>query len=119
MSVRNDWPVPLDNQGNMSLTRQLSFLANNFRYEPGEDPENKCVLIPRYRAVGRVAPDGKRYGKVTRQNESDFVQVRSIITKSKERDFITPDLLNDYAYKDITFGSGIGMALATGFSELT
>jgi hypothetical protein len=103
----------------MSLTRQLSFLGNNFQYEPGEDPDNACILIPRYRAVGRCAPDGKRYGKVVKQSESDLVPVRSIITKSKERDYITPDLLNNYGYKDVTFGSGIGMALATGFSEST
>jgi hypothetical protein len=74
-------------------------------------------LIPRYRAVGRVAPDGKRYGKVVKQNEADLVPVRSIITKSKERDYVTPDLLNDYGYKDVTYGSGIGMAMATGFTE--
>lgn len=85
----------------------------------GEDPDNACILIPRYRAVGRVSPDGKRYGKVTKQNESDLVQVRSIITKSTNRDYVTPDLINNYGYKDVTFGSGFGIALATGFSEST
>ncbi len=103
----------------MSLTRQISFLCNNYQYEPGEDPDNDCILIPRYRAVGRVAPNGKRYGTVSKQNEKDLVEVRSIITKSKERDYVTPDLLNNYGYKDITFGSGIGMALATSFTEST
>ena len=102
-----------------ALTRQLSFLCNNFQYRDGEDPDNACILIPRYRAIGRVAPDGKRYGKVSKMNEDDLVKVRSIITKSKERDFVTPDLLNNYGYKDVTFGSGIGIALATGFSEAT
>lgn len=101
------------------LTRQLSFLCNNFQYMEGEDPDNACILIPRYRAVGRVSPDGKRYGKVTKQNESDLVQVRSIITKSTNRDYVTPDLINNYGYKDVTFGSGFGIALATGFSEST
>ena len=101
------------------LTRQLSFLCNNFQYMDGEDPDNACILIPRYRAVGRVSPDGKRYGKVTKQNESDLVQVRSIITKSTNRDYVTPDLINNYGYKDVTFGSGFGIALATGFSEST
>ena len=85
----------------------------------GEDPDNACILIPRYRAVGRVSPDGKRYGKVTKQNESDLVRVRSIITKSTNRDYVTPDLINNYGYKDVTFGSGFGIALATGFSEST
>jgi hypothetical protein len=103
----------------MAITRQVSFLCNNYQYEPGEDPDNECILIPRYRAVGRVAPDGKRYGKVVKQNEADLVPVRSIITKSKERDYVTPDLLNDYGYKDVTYGSGIGMAMATGFTEST
>ena len=88
----------------MAITRQVSFLCNNYQYEPGEDPDNECILIPRYRAVGRVAPDGKRYGKVVKQNEADLVPVRSIITKSKERDYVTPDLLNDYGYKDVTYG---------------
>lgn len=101
------------------LTRQLSFLCNNFQYMEGEDPDNACILIPRYRAVGRMSPDGKRYGKVVKQNEDDLVRVRSIITKSVNRDYVTPDLINNYGYKDVTFGSGFGIALATGFSEST
>ena len=109
----------LPRRGRDALTRQLSFLCNNFQFAEGEDPGNKCILIPRYRATGRVAPNGKRYPAVTRENEHDYVPVRSIITKSTARDYVTPDLVNDYGYKDVQPGSGFGIALATGFSEAT
>ena len=43
------------------LTRQLSFLMNNYVYEDGVDETNPGLLIPRYKALGRTAPNGKVY----------------------------------------------------------
>lgn len=103
--------------GGLDLTRQLSFLTNNYKYELGEDSENACILIPRYRAGGRVAPDGNRYpDKEMKANEEDLVPVRSIITKSKDFDIVTPDCLS-LRYKDLSPGSGIGSSFGTSVTE--
>lgn len=99
------------------LTRQLSFLMNNFKYDLGEDPENKCILMPRYRAGGRVSPDGKRYpDREMKPNEDEFVPVRSVITKFNEHDIVTPDCLS-LRYKDLAPGSGIGASFGTSVTE--
>ena len=99
------------------LTRQLSFLMNNFKYELGEDPDNSCILMPRYRAGGRVSPDGKRYpDRELKPNEDELVPVKSIITKSKDFDIVTPDCIS-LRYKDLTPGSGIGASFGTSLTE--
>lgn len=109
-------PSGLINLG-FDLTRQLSFLTNNYKYELGEDPDNACILIPRYRAGSRVAPDGNRYpDKEIKPNEEDLVPVRSIITKSKDFDIVTPDCLS-LKYKDLAPGSGIGSSFGTSVTE--
>lgn len=111
--------VPCPSSG--YLTRQISFLLNNFIYQEGEDPENEGLLIPRYKAVGRMAPNGKRYTAVARENEEDLVPVRSIVTKTKgDLNVITPDLLGDRpSMKDFTPGAAIGLSLASSFTEST
>lgn len=100
------------------LTRQLSFLMNNYRYELGEDPDNRCILIPRYKALGRVAPNGKRYPdkEISKPDEEDLVPVRSIITKFKNKDIVTSDLIGT-KYKDLVPGSAIGLSFGTSLTE--
>ena len=91
---------------------------NNYKYELGEDPENKCIMIPRYKALGRVSPEGKRYSEkpISNPNEDDLVPVRSIITKFKDKDIVTPDLIGS-KFKDITPGAGIGLSFGTSLTE--
>jgi hypothetical protein len=101
----------------LDLTRQLSFLTNNYKYDLGEDPENSCIMIPRYRAGGRVSPDGNRYpDKEMKADENDLVPVRSIITKFRNSDIVTPDCLS-LRYKDLVPGSGIGSSFGTSVTE--
>ena len=91
---------------------------NNYKFELGEDPENKCIMIPRYKALGRVSPDGKRYPdkEISRPDENDLVPVRSIITKFTNKDIVTPDLIGT-KFKDITPGAGIGLSFGTSLTE--
>lgn len=92
-------------------------MTNNYKYEEGEDPENKCILIPRYRAAGRVSPDGKRYPlREVKPDEKDKVLVRSVITKFNQPDIVTPDLIST-KYKDFTSGSAIGISFGTSITE--
>ena len=92
-------------------------MTNNYKYELGEDPENKCILIPRYRAAGRVAPDGKRYSmRELKADEKDLVPVRSIITKYTHPDIVTPDCIST-KFKDLTPGSAIGASFGTSLTE--
>lgn len=91
---------------------------NNYRYELGEDPDNRCILIPRYKALGRVAPNGKRYPdkEISKPDEEDLVPVRSIITKFKNKDIVTSDLIGT-KYKDLVPGSAIGLSFGTSLTE--
>ena len=99
------------------MTRQISFLTNNYKYELGEDPNNKCILIPRYRAAGRVAPDGKRYpAREMKADEKDLVPVRSIVTKFSNKDIVTPDCIGT-TFKDLTPGTAIGTSFGTSLTE--
>lgn len=78
-------------------------------------------MIPRYKALGRTAPNGKKYPTtpIAKPNEDDLVPVRSIVTKNKGNlSVVTPDLLG-YKMTDFTDGSAIGLSLATSFSEGT
>lgn len=101
------------------LTRQLSFLMNNYKYELGEDPDNKCIMIPRYRAAGRVAPDGKRYpDREIKVDEKDLVPVRSIITKFSNPDIVTPDCIST-KFKDLTPGAAIGTSFGTSLNLIS
>jgi len=99
----------------------MSFLLNNYIYHEGEDPTNPGLLIPRYKALGRTAPDGKVYPEkpIAKPNEDDLVPVRSIITKKEgDLDTITPDLIGK-KFKDFTDGAAIGLSFATSFTEAT
>lgn len=105
------------------LTRQLTFLLNNYVYnEEGEPDEgDPGLLIPRYIASGRTAPNGKVYPEVSRKNEDDLVPVRSIVTKEKGKLYeITPDLFSK-RFKTASFpnGSAVGASLGTSFTEAT
>ena len=103
------------------MTRQVSFLLNSYIFHEGEDSENPGLLIPRYKALGRTAPNGKVYPLEPMKNpkESDLVPVRSIVTK-KTGDLltITPDLISR-KFKDFTDGAAIGLSFATSLTEGT
>ena len=103
------------------LTRQISFLLNNFVYHEGEDPDNPGILIPRYKALGRTAPNGKVYPEtpIARPSEDDLVPVRSIVSKNKgDLNTVTPDLIGK-KFKDLTDGTAIGLSFATSLTEST
>lgn len=103
------------------LTRQISFLLNNYVYQEGEDTDNPGLLIPRYKALGRTAPNGRVYPEtpISRPNEDDLVPVRSIVTKRKgDLNVVTPDLIGK-KFKDFTPGAAIGLSFATSFTEST
>lgn len=99
-----------------SLTRQITFLLNNYKYNSeGEDKTNTGLLIPRYIATGRTAPNGTIYSPVLRKNEDDLVPVRSIITK-KDGNLteITPDLLSkNFLKTSIPEGSVLGLGMGS------
>ena len=103
------------------LTRQISFVLNNYIFHEGEDPDNPGLLIPRYKAAGRTAPNGVVYTEVSRTNEDDLVLVRSIVTKNKgDLNVVTPDLIGT-RFRDlgVTDGTAIGLSFATSFTEAT
>ena len=103
------------------MTRQISFLLNNYTYVEGEDKENEGLMIPRYMATGRTSPSGKIYPEVSRKNEYDLVPVRSIITKGSGKiTDVTPDLLSKNFKKASTpIGSAFGLSAGTSFTEAT
>lgn len=101
------------------LTRQISFIMNSFVYHEGEDNENPGILIPRYKAGGRTAPDGTVYPEKPskKEDENDLVPVRSIISKkSGDLSTVTPDLIGK-KFKDLTDGTAIGVSFATSLTE--
>ena len=103
------------------LTRQISFLLNNYIYEDGEDEKNPGLLIPRYKALGRTAPNGKVYPEtpISKPDENDLVPVRSIVVKCDgDLNVVTPDLIGK-KFKDFTPGAAIGLSFATSFTEST
>ena len=102
------------------LTRQISFLLNNYVYHEGEDKENAGLLIPRYKALGRTAPNGKVYPDkpLVSGSEDDLVPVRSIITKFKgDVETVTPDLIGT-KFK-FTDGAAIGLSFSSSLTEST
>lgn len=105
------------------LTRQISFVLNNFVYHEGEDKTNEGLLIPRYKALGRTAPNGKVYPNtpIAKGDENDLVPVRSIVTKVKgDLNVVTPDLIGHRpGVSDFTDGAAIGLSFATSFTEGT
>ena len=100
------------------LSRQLRFLMSDYVYKMGEDPDNKCILIPKYRSEGRVSPTGKIYPKFNgKPNEDDLVPVRSIVTKSKELGVVTPDLISTLYHFDMKDNDPIGISFATSLTQ--
>lgn len=90
---------------------------NRYSYDLGEDPDNSCILIPKYRAAGRVSPEGKRYSsRGIKPDEKNLVPVRSIITKNKNKEVVTPDCLGT-TFKDLTPGTAIGPSFGTSLIE--
>lgn len=95
-------------------------MLNNFVYrDKGEDIDNPGLLIPRYIASGRVAPNGKIYGDVVKKNEDDLVPVRSIITKKDgDPNVVTPDMFSTrFKLSRLTDGMAIGASLGTSLTE--
>lgn len=79
-------------------------------------------MIPRYKALGRTAPNGKVYSEKPLANgsEDDLVPVRSIVTKNKGNlSVITPDLICKKFASDFTDQAAIGLSLATSLTEGT
>lgn len=104
------------------MNRQITFLLNNYKFSAeGSDPSNEGLLIPRYMATGRTAPNGKVYPEVTKKNEEDLVPVRSIVMKREGNlDVITPDLLSkNFLKTSIPDNSAIGLSAGSSFSEST
>lgn len=103
------------------LTRQISFVLNHYVFsENEEDTNNPGLMIPRYKALGRTAPNGKIYSDkpLVNGNEDDLVPVRSIVTKnSGNLSVITPDLINRRFAQDFTDQAAIGLSFATSLTE--
>ena len=97
----------------------MGFLMNKYVYrDHGEDVDNAGLLIPRYKALGRTAPNGTVYPeRELKADESDLVAVRSIVTKTKGNLFdITPDLIGK-KFKEYTDGAAIGISFGTSLTE--
>lgn len=99
------------------LTRQLKFLMNGFIYKIGEDPNNKGIMIPRYRSEGRTSPNGKIYPKFSgKPDPKDIVPVRSIVSKENYDFIVTSDLISNL-YTDIEDGNPIGLSFSSGITQ--
>lgn len=95
-------------------------MLNSYVYHEGEDPQNPGLLIPRYKALGRTAPNGKKYSEkpLVNGSEDDLVPVRSIVVKRDGDPYtITPDLIGT-KFK-FTDGAAIGLSFATSLTEGT
>ena len=91
---------------------------SDYVYKLGEDPDNTCIMIPRYRSEGRTAPNGKQYPKFSgKESEDDLVPVRSIVTKSKELGVVTPDLVSTLYHYDLKDDDPIGISFATSLTQ--
>jgi hypothetical protein len=97
-------------------------LLNNYTFtREGEDKDNEGLMIPRYLATGRTAPNGKVYPEVARTNEDDLVPVRSIVKKKTgDINLVTPDLLSKrFLQASFPNNSALGLSAGTSFSEST
>lgn len=97
-------------------------MLNNYTFtREGEDKDNEGLMIPRYLASGRTAPNGKVYPEVSRTNEDDLVPVRSIVKKrTGDISVVTPDLLSKrFLHASFPDGSALGLSAGTSFSEST
>lgn len=97
-------------------------MLNNYTFtREGEDKDNEGLMIPRYLASGRTAPNGKIYPEVARTNEDDLVPVRSIVKKrSGDINMVTPDLLSKrFLQASFPNNSALGLSAGTSFSEST
>ena len=102
------------------LTRQISFVLNHYVFNEGEDIDNPGLLIPRYKALGRTAPNGKVYSEkpLVGGSEDDLVPVRSIVTKNKGNlSVVTPDLISKKFASDFTDQAALGLSFATSLTE--
>ena len=95
---------------------------NSYVYHSeGEDPTNKGILIPRYKALGRTTPEGKVFPNrpLVNGSEDDLVLVRSIISKRDgDLSVVTPDLIGRNKF-DFTSGAAIGLSFSTSLTEGT
>ena len=97
-------------------------MLNNYIFtREGEDKDNEGLMIPRYLATGRTAPNGKVYPEVARTNEDDLVPVRSIVKKKTgDINLVTPDLLSKrFLQASFPNNSALGLSAGTSFSEST
>jgi len=93
-------------------TRQISFLAQGYRYLDQDDPENKGIELSKKDAIGRTTVDGEI---VTVNYSGDKVKVRSIVTSSYKDKVITRDMIpNIFKY---TEESSIGISMMTSLTE--
>ena len=90
---------------------------NDFIFKVGEDPENKGIMLPKYRVEGRTSPNGKIYPKFTgKPNPDDLVPVRSIVSRLKNDAIVTSDLISTL-YTDIEDGNPIGLSFSSGLTQ--
>lgn len=97
-------------------------MLNNYTFtREGEDKDNEGLMIPRYLASGRTAPNGKVYPEVARTNEDDLVPVRSIVKKrTGDINMVTPDILSKrFLQASFPNNSALGLSAGTSFSEST
>lgn len=97
-------------------------MLNNYTFtREGEDKDNEGLMIPRYLATGRTAPNGKVYPEVARTNEDDLIPVRSIVKKKTgDINLVTPDLLSKrFLQASFPNNSALGLSSGTSFSEST
>lgn len=91
---------------------------SDYVYKFGEDPDNECIMIPRYRSEGRIDKNGKEYPKFTgKPSEDDLVPVRSIVTKSKELSVVTSDLISTLYHFDMKNDDPIGLSFSTSLTQ--
>jgi hypothetical protein len=98
-----------------NLTRHFVYLASNYRYFDGDDPNNKGILLPKKEAAGRTMMNGKI---VEPSNSNELVRVRSVVGSTYKEDVITRDAITSF----LTYNENqkIGISMITSLTkELT
>jgi hypothetical protein len=98
------------------LTRQMLYACDNWYLDKAQsDPENEGLMLPAKLAKGRTKVDGTIFTGPAKEGE--FVKVRSIITSTKPRFVVTPDMLNSIYHKHLEDNYQIGASFSTSLTE--
>jgi hypothetical protein len=96
------------------LTRQLLYACDNWVLNAVQrDEENAGLLLPSKLAIGRTLLDGTIYNG----GGDKYVRVRSVVTSSKPRFVVTPDMLNAKFHSHLGDNYQIGASFATSLTE--